>query len=95
MTEIQQANVRRRADFVCEQPYPDDEVIFHWSEQGPDTYIFYNDTWLLVYNLVDEGAVVEIWLLAPAGWLRPPSLVSTQLSETRGVVATAPVRNRP
>jgi hypothetical protein len=70
-SDIQQADVRRRVDFLCAQPHPDDEVTFAWPEDGPDTFIFYDYAWLLTYKVVDEGAVVEIWSLAPAGWLRP------------------------
>jgi len=69
--EIQQADVRRRVDFVCQQPYPDDEVTVAWPEQGPDTSIFSDQAWVLIDYLVDAGAVVEIWLFAPAGWLHP------------------------
>jgi hypothetical protein len=56
---------------VCQQPYPDDEVTFAWPKQAPDTDIFDDEAWVRISYLVDAEAVVEIWLLAPAGWLHP------------------------
>jgi hypothetical protein len=56
---------------LCAQAHPDDEVTFAWPEDRPDTFIFHDYAWLLTYKIVDEGAVVEIWSLAPARWLRP------------------------
>jgi hypothetical protein len=31
--------------------------------------IFYDEAWLFIYALVDEGRVIEIWTITPAGRL--------------------------
>jgi hypothetical protein len=71
LSEIHQANVQRRVDFLCKHPEPDDEVTFAWPEEGPNVFIFYDDAWVITYALADAGIVLEIWSLAPVGWLGP------------------------
>ena len=68
---IHQDDVDRRVDFLCLHPEPDDEITFAWPEQGPDMFIFYDDAWLITYGLEDDASVLVVWLMVPAGRLRP------------------------
>lgn len=70
LSGLHQADIDRRIDLLCEQPDPDDEITFAWPEEGPNVFIFYDEAWLFIYALVDEGRVIEIWTIIPAGRLR-------------------------
>lgn len=71
LTSILQEDVVRRIDFLCEQPEPDDEITFAWPEEGEGAFIYFDDAWVLTYALADDASVLEVWSLAPAGWLKP------------------------
>ncbi len=60
-------DVDRRIDHLCQRPDADDETVFAWPEEGANVFIFYDEAWLIVYALVDDGRVLEIMSLTPAG----------------------------
>jgi hypothetical protein len=64
---ILQNDVEHRIDFLSQYPEPDDELTFAWPEEGPDTFIFYDEAWVIVYALRDDASVLEILMIAPAG----------------------------
>lgn len=68
-----QDDVDRRVEYLSQYPEPDDEVTFAWPEEGPDVYIYYDAAWVFTYSVVDDASVLEVWSLAPAGWLNSPS----------------------
>jgi hypothetical protein len=69
---ILQDDVDRRVEYLCQYPGPDDESTFAWPEEGPGVFIYYDAAWVLTYALVDDASVLEVWSLAPLGWLSPP-----------------------
>ena len=64
---ILKGDVERRIDFLSQSPEPDDELTFAWPEEGPDTFIFYDEAWVIVYTLRDDTSVLDILTIAPAG----------------------------
>lgn len=71
LSGMHRSDVDRRIDYLCEHPEPDDEITFAWPEDGPNVFIFYDGAWILTYSLENDGAVLVILSLAPAGWIEP------------------------
>ena len=67
LNSILQDDVERRVAFLSEHPEPDGELTFAWPEDGPDTFIFYDEAWVITYALRDDASVLEIQSLAPGG----------------------------
>ena len=68
LSEVDRAQVDRRIDFLCLNPYPDDEVKFAIDEGEEMTGVYFDDNeWALTYYIFDKGWFIEIWALAPIG----------------------------
>ena len=65
LTEISQADVNSRVEFLTAHPEPDGEITFAWPEEGPNVFIFLDHAWILIYALQDDASVLEIQALAP------------------------------
>ena len=70
LSSIHQADVDRRIDELCVDPWPDDRTKFGGAFDDPPRILFDDDAWEMTYRIVDDGRVVEIWALSPVGWLR-------------------------
>jgi hypothetical protein len=64
---LHQEDIARRIDYLCQRPEPDDEYVFSWPEDGPNSFIFYDEAWLLIFSLENDGNVLAFWVLTPAG----------------------------
>ena len=70
LSEAHRADVDRRIDLLCTDPSVDGRTKFRWPGEGPERILYDDDAWELIYRLVDDDRVVEIWALSPVGWLR-------------------------
>ena len=69
LSEIDQADVRRRVNLLCRDPWVDYDTKFPREGEGPERFIFDDGEWEMIYR-VDEGWVVVILSLAPVSWER-------------------------